>query len=152
MLRGTKCLQGSPTIQKEPVNFDDLQAVVRIYNNQNNLDNRLFIALLTTGFFGLLRLEELTDSNNPCLIDRRKMIRHDSVTISPNNIHFLLPSSKTDHFFQGNHVLLCCNNCHNDPVITFSCYLEQRDKTFPSATWLWLMSQGEPLSQRWFLT
>lgn len=152
VLRGTKRLQNSPTNRKEPITFDELNALTRLYEGRNNLDDRLFIAILTAGFFGLMRLGELTDSDDPRLINRRKTIRWDSVTISANNIRFLLPSSKTDRFFQGNHVLLCRNNCFNDPVNAFTRYLEQRDNAFPNANWLWLNSHGEPPSRRWFLS
>lgn len=151
VLRGIKRQHGAPIIRKQPITFDDLERVASLYHHRTGIDNRLFLALFTTGFFGLLRLGELTDANDPRLINRRKTIRRDSVTITDNAIRFILPSSKTDKFFSGNQVLLRRNQCRNDPVKALAAYLSQRDALFPDKPWLWLTSQGEPPSRRWFL-
>lgn len=140
VLRGIKRQHGTPVVRKQPITFDDLERVSIIYRARTEIDNRLFLALFTMGFFGLLRLGEMMDANDPCLINHHKTIRRDSVTVDDNSISFILPSSKTDKFFQGNQVLLRCNGCHNDPVTAFSTYLHQCDVAFPTTLWLWLTS------------
>lgn len=151
VLWGIKRQHGSAVIRKQPITFDDLERIATIYHTKTGLDNHLFLALFTAGFFGLLRLGELTDANDPRLINRRKTIRRDSVTIDDNAVSFTLPSSKTDKFFQGNQILLRRNGCNNDPVKAFTTYLHQRDTFFPSTPWLWVTSWGEPPFRRWFL-
>ncbi|KAF7763982.1 hypothetical protein Agabi119p4_8519 [Agaricus bisporus var. burnettii] len=82
---------------KEPITFSQLENVAASCKNVNNsYDDRLFFALLVTGFFGLLRIGEFTDPNNPRLINRETTIRRDSLTSTQHSASFVLPASKID--------------------------------------------------------
>ena len=65
-------------------------------------NNFLFMALLATGFHGLLWLGELTFPNNSSIRDWRKVVRRHSLILRQHEYEFLLPAHKADHFFEGN--------------------------------------------------
>lgn len=60
-LQGAMRSRGTPSRRAQALTIDDLRRIVRHYRSlPSSLDNSLFIALLLTGFFGLLRLCEIT--------------------------------------------------------------------------------------------
>ncbi|THU80024.1 hypothetical protein K435DRAFT_696567, partial [Dendrothele bispora CBS 962.96] len=65
-LRGCRRLYSKATKRKSPLSISDLALAVEHYRHRRNHDDLLFLALLLTGWFGLLRLAEL------CLPDVRK--------------------------------------------------------------------------------
>ncbi|KAF7763930.1 hypothetical protein Agabi119p4_8467 [Agaricus bisporus var. burnettii] len=150
VLRGVKRRHGRPTSRKAPITFKQLEHLFSLFPSAS-YDDRLFLAVISTAFFGLLRLGEVTDSNDSRLRDRRKTTRRDSLEITAEYASFILPASKTDKFFAGNQVLLRHNNRANDPVNALSAYVTLRDRLFPDVPWLWLTSQGCPPTRRWFL-
>jgi hypothetical protein len=116
VLKGIKQLHGTPIHRKEPISFNQLNVLANHYRSHPSYDNSLFLALILTGFFGLLCLGEITDPNDRRLVNRRKTIRRDSLQISTTQFCFLLPASKTDRFFAGNKVLIRNNTCDNNPI------------------------------------
>jgi len=99
----------------------------------------LFLALLSTGFHGLLRLSELTFPGNPTIQDWRKVTKRTSVLLHAHKYLFSPPAHKADCFFAGNRVLIrAINPSIFDPVHPFLTYLTSRDHLFPSASPLWL--------------
>ncbi|THV05623.1 hypothetical protein K435DRAFT_816327 [Dendrothele bispora CBS 962.96] len=81
------------------------------YCHRRNHDDLLFLALLLTGWFGLLRLAEPPDTHQLaelCLPDvrkhqnLRKRTRRDSVKWYLQGYGFDLPQHKADPFFEGN--------------------------------------------------
>jgi hypothetical protein len=152
VMRGIKRMHGGPVHRKEPITFEQLNVLATHYSSSMLYDDTLFLALISSGFFGLLRLGELTDSNDPRLVNRRKTIRRDSVCLTTSSVSFILPASKTDKFFAGNQVLLQSNSSANNPVTAVSNYLRLRDDRFPDIAWLWVTSAGSPPSRRWFLS
>ncbi|THU78768.1 hypothetical protein K435DRAFT_699464 [Dendrothele bispora CBS 962.96] len=101
-LRGCRRLYSKPTKRKSPLSISDLSLAVEHYRHRRNHDDLLFLALLLTGWFGLLRLAEL------CLPDvrkhqnLRKRTRRDSVKWYLQGYGFDLPQHKADPFFEGN--------------------------------------------------
>jgi hypothetical protein len=71
-LTGCKHLYGVPTKRKRALTIDDLQLVVNHYSNSESHDDLLFVSQLLTGFFGLMRLGELTAPDDKALFDHRK--------------------------------------------------------------------------------
>jgi len=67
-LHGCKQLKGSATMQKRALTLDDLGCVIDYYSNSTKHDDLLFIAMLLTGFFALMRLGELTFPDNKSLV------------------------------------------------------------------------------------
>ena len=58
--QGCMSMRGTPTNHKRALTLDDLNLAVDHYRNSTLHDNLLFIAMLLTGFFGLLWLGEMT--------------------------------------------------------------------------------------------
>jgi hypothetical protein len=151
VIKGLKQQHNYAVLQKEPVTFKQLNMVARAYQKSQCINDALFLALLTTGFFGLLCLGELVDPNDPTLIDQQKTTCRNSISHNSDSVRFTLPASKTDKYFQGNHVLLCRNGHENDPVDAMNYYLSLRDAYFPDCKFLWLTAAGNPPTRRWFM-
>ncbi|KAF7761975.1 hypothetical protein Agabi119p4_9967 [Agaricus bisporus var. burnettii] len=152
VVKGVKRMKNSPVSRKQPITFSQLNNIASQLRDSPHIDDALFLSLLTTGFFALLRLGELTDPNDHRLQNRRKTIRRDSVISNSSSIQFILPASKTDKFFNGNQVMIHSNHSPNDPISSFHHYLKLRDAAFPNNIWLWLTSQGSPPTRRWFMS
>ncbi|KAF7763981.1 hypothetical protein Agabi119p4_8518 [Agaricus bisporus var. burnettii] len=130
-----------------------MEDVAGIYNNESNsYDDRLFLALLVTGFFGLMRMGELTDPNDPLLINRRQTIRRDSLVLTDDSASFILPASKTGKTFTKKRVSVQSNGSTSDPVAAINTYVRLRDQQFQDSPWLWVASDGIPPTRRWFLS
>ena len=139
--------------RKDALSLNDLQFVIDKLQLSPTHDNLLFMALLATGFHGLLRLGELTFSDNSSIRDWRKVIKCHSLTVWQHEYKFLLPAHKADHFFEGNHVLIHAFSPELfDPVPVFFHYLTSRDRLFRAATPLWLTSTGEVPTRSFFLS
>ena len=105
-LTGCKRLRGVPTIRKRALTLQDLLIVINHYRYSTSHDDLLFLCLLLTGFFALLRLGELTIPDDKSLFDHRKISPRTSVLLSNNNYRFFLPSHKADKFFEGNTIIV----------------------------------------------
>ncbi|KAI0314249.1 hypothetical protein OF83DRAFT_1064174 [Amylostereum chailletii] len=100
-LAGCNRLYNSPISRRDALSLDDLEFTIRHYPNPTH-DDRLFLALITAGFFGLHRLGELVCSDNGALRSHRKTIRRSSVEFLDTAYSYLLPTHKADRFFEGN--------------------------------------------------
>ena len=66
-LKGYPRLKGSPTNCKGALTTDDVGVVISHYHHSSH-DDLLFVAMLITGFFALMRLGELTFSDDHALM------------------------------------------------------------------------------------
>jgi hypothetical protein len=66
-LEGCKRLRAIPTIRKLPLSLAHLNMLVANLGTSRIHDDKLFLALILTGFHGLMRLGELTWPDNPKL-------------------------------------------------------------------------------------
>ena len=82
--------------RKEALSLNDLRFVNDKLQLSPTHDNLLFIALLATGFHGLLRLGELTFSDNSSIRDWRKVIKCHTLIVRQHEYEFLLPVHKAD--------------------------------------------------------
>lgn len=57
---GCHCCFGSPIKHKRPLSRSDLEVVIEKLGMLQSHDNKLFLAMLLTGFHGLMRLGELS--------------------------------------------------------------------------------------------
>ena len=137
---------------KSALTLDNLRLVCDRFKHTTSHDDLLFVALLSTGFHGLLRLGKLTLLDNSSIRDWRKVTRRQSLVQCQNEFEFLLPAHKADRFFEGNQILIHVFSSSFDPVPIFFHYLFLRDCLFPAATPLWLTSKGEVPSQSFFLS
>jgi hypothetical protein len=150
-LSGCKRLRGVPTNRKRALTMDDLQIVIDHYADSTSHDDLLFVSQLITGFFALMRLGELTISDDKSLFDYRKITKRTSVSISNNDYRFFLPSHKADRFFEGNTVIIQQHTGTINPLSFFKKYLKSRDRLFPFSTDLWLRADGSRPTRSFFI-
>jgi hypothetical protein len=150
-LQGCMRLRNSPATRKRALTLDDLEVVIRHYESSPHLDDKLFVAMLVTGFFGLLRLGEMTFPDDRTLRNWRKVTRRSSVRISADYYSFLLPAHKADQFFEGNRVVVRAYQIRHNPLVHFLSYLSARDAAFPLASPLWLTERGEIPTRSFFV-
>jgi hypothetical protein len=95
-------------------------------------DDLLFLAMLLTGFHGLMRCGELTVPDSISQRNSWKITRRHTVSWpTPTSYGFILPANKTDPFFQGNHLVIQRFVPTLDPRTPFINYLTSRDTAFP---------------------
>ena len=150
-LTGCKRLRGLPTKRKRALTLMDLQIVINHYANSSSHDDLLFLSQLLTGFFALMRLGELTVSDDKSLLDYRKITSRTSVSLSNDDYRFFLPSHKADKFFEGNIVIIQHHTGPIDPLHFFKKYLNSRDRLFPFSPDLWLKADGTRPSRSFFV-
>ena len=150
-LTGCKRLRGLPTKRKRALTLVDLQIVINHYANSSSYDDLLFLSQLLTGFFALMRLGELTVSDDKSLLDYRKITSRTSVSLSNDDYHFFLPSHKADKFFEGNIVIIQHHTGPIDHLHFFKTYLNSRDRLFPFSPDLWLKADSTRPSRSFFV-
>jgi hypothetical protein len=153
-LKGGKRLFGKGTKRKRPLSTADLLTVERSYAAipSPTHDDSLFVAILFSGFDGLMRLGELTWPDAVALRDWRKVTRRSSVKFTDSSVGFFLPGHKADKFFEGNQIIL---TSRADPelntVSKVSRYLVSRDSLFPHHPALWVRQNGSIPTRSWFI-
>jgi hypothetical protein len=150
-LAGCRKMLPSSTSRKRPITRSELAAVVRKYAASTSFDDILFLAILLTGFHGLLRLGELTWPDNKKLCDYRKVVMRSSVQVNSKSFQFTLPGHKADRLFEGSQVLIQSTELDDDAWRPFTTYLALRDKCFPFRAELWLKEDRSIPTRSWFL-
>lgn len=138
--------------RKRPLTRDEVGATASSLQSSSSPDDKLFAAILTTSFHGLLRLGESVFPDKPSLRDCRKCVLRSSVKVNTSSYSFLLPSHKADRFFDGNRVMIAATKTQDDPFSVFNTYLGSRDGHFPYHPHLWLRSNGTIPTRRWFMS
>jgi hypothetical protein len=152
-LKGCMRSKGVATKRKRALTTSDLMRVVDDLKNSTQHDDLLFLAMLLTGFFALMRLGELAFPDDKDLQNWRKISKRSSVVLSDDQYEFQLPSHKADRFFEGNRIIIKKDQyCDLNPLNYFSRYLASRDSMFPLASPLWLTSTGNVPTRQFFMT
>ena len=99
-MKGCLRLHGKAVTRKRALTISDLFIVLHALAHSTLHDDLLFIAMLLTGFFALLRLGELTFPNSVKLRNWRKITKRSTVRVSDDQYEFGLPSHKADPFFE----------------------------------------------------
>jgi hypothetical protein len=152
VMKGCLKSRGQAVRRKLPLSLNDLRFVCTKSLSANSHDDLLFAALVVTGFFGLLRLGEMTFPDNSFLRDWRKVTKRSSLISQHHQYEFFLPTHKADHFFEGNRVLIRAFHSTFDPCPIFQCFLSSRDHLFPAASPLWLTSAGRVPTRSFFMS
>lgn len=150
-LKGCKRLKGTPIARKRALSLNDLAIIINDLPNVPSHDALLFVTMITSGFFALLRLGEMTFPDDPIIREWRKIVRRSSVGISDVQYEFFLPSHKADRYFEGNRVIIRKQQFQHNPLALFLRYLKSRDSLFPLSSPLWLTSQGEVPTRSFFM-
>ena len=152
-MKGCLRLRGTATTRKRALTFEDLFTVLAVLTNSRSHNDLLFLAMLVTGFFALMRLGELTFPNDVRLRNWKKVTKRSTVTLSHDQYSFHLPGHKSDPFFEGNHIIIKSKQyCDIDPLLIFKNYLSSRDQLFPLASPLWIMENGAVPTRNFFIT
>ena len=152
-LKGCKRLKGVATKRKRALTFADLQLVSNALQNSPLHDDRLFLSMLYTGFFALMRLGELSFPDDIDLRNWRKVTKRSTVILTDDQYEFLLPGNKSDPFFEGNRIIVKKDQyCNLDPLSFFRSYLISRDSNFPLSSPLWLTSKGRVPTRYFFMS
>ncbi|TFY81467.1 hypothetical protein EWM64_g2542 [Hericium alpestre] len=148
-LAGCNKRLGSAVGRKDPLSLDDLQFFLTHASSSH--DDCLFLAILFCGFFGLHHLGELTWPDRVQSRDWRKVIMRASVCIDTSTFHYVLPTHKADHFFEGSTIVIAQRPGDLDPYRIFTAYLTSHDARFPVLPALWLKADGSVPARAWFL-
>jgi len=152
----TKTLEGcwkmfpSATSRKRPITRSELSLISQKYAPSPSFNDALFIAILLTGFHGLLCLGELTWPNKKDLQDYCKVILWNSVHVNQKSFHFFFPGHKADCFFEGSLLIIQSTELGDDAWAPFIRYLTFCDCLFPLRAELWLKSNGTIPTHTWF--
>ena len=148
--QGCMRMRGRATICKRALTVDDLRLVIDHYRSSTLHDDLLFVAMLLTGFFGLLRLGELTFPNDPSLQNWKKVTRRGTVGLQ-DTYEFTLPGHKADRFFEGNRIIIPAHRFSLSPLHHFSHYLTSQDSLHPVSSPLWLTEAGKVPTRSFFI-
>jgi len=151
-LKGARRRHGKPTKRKSPLTREDLQHVHGKLSASSMLDDKLFLAMLMTGFFGLLRLGEMVFPDNVGLRDFQKVTMQLTLSIEEAHYVFTLPTHKSDKYFEGDCIVVQKSSCNPDPLACMLSYVTLRDRLFPLHPTLWLHENGTVPSRSWFLS
>ena len=140
------------TVCKRTLTTNDLHSVVNHYKNSTLHNDLLFISMLQTGFFGLLRLGEMTFPDNPLLQNWRKVTRWSTVKITDSHYEFLLLGHKADRYFEGNKIIIPTERFSHNPLAHFSKYVASRNRLHLVASPLWLTAAGKIPTRSFFIS
>ncbi|SJL10798.1 uncharacterized protein ARMOST_14192 [Armillaria ostoyae] len=149
-LKGCMRLRGTAVKRKLPLSRPQLQEVLDKINPPTSHDDLLFISMILTGFYGLLRLAEISMPDSKELRDWKKFTRRRSVHVEEDHYSFWLPAHKADTAFEGNKIIIKHRDAV-DPRAPFIKYLASRDKLFPIHPLLWVRSNGDCPTRGWFI-
>ena len=153
IMKGCMRLKSAATKRKHALTVSDLSRVIADLSNSRDHDDLLFLAMLLTGFFALLRLGEMTFPNDTSLQNWRKISKRSTVTVTDDQYGFHLPSHKANRFYEGNQIIVKKKQyCNLDPLIHFQAYFSSRDNKFPLSTPLWLMANGAVPTRHFFIS
>ena len=145
MLQGCLQAKSKPVSCKCALTLANLTTVLDYYNSSLQHDDLLFVAMLLTGFFALMRLGEMAYPDNPSIQDFCKVTKWSSLQLSGNQYFFhLLAGHKADRFFEGNLVIIRRQQLQHDPLHHFWQYLFSQDRVLSSiSSPLWLTEAGD---------
>ena len=109
VMRGCLKMNTKAVSRKSTLSLDDVRLVCDRFKHSISHNNLLFVAMLLTGFHGLLRLGELTLPDSSSIRDWRKVTQRQSLVLRHNEFEFLLPAHKANRFFEGRK--LCSDSC-----------------------------------------
>jgi hypothetical protein len=149
-LKGCRRLHGRPVTRRLPLDIGQLAAAAATINNHSSHDDLLFVAMLFTGFRGLLRLGEMTQPDDLRLRNPFKFSKRSSVEWFEGGYSFWLTTHKTDQAFEGAKIVIPRHE-KVDALPWFSRYMDSRDRLFPFNPYLWVTASGSVPTRQWFI-
>ncbi|KAJ7495745.1 hypothetical protein B0H11DRAFT_1666990, partial [Mycena galericulata] len=161
-LKGCKQMFSRPIHRKQPLSWSQLQDILEQLPQNPSYNDWLFIAMLLTGFYGLLRLGEITAPDSVARRDPSKWSLRSSVEWILEGFSFWLRTHKTDSSFEGSRVVIA--HRANLTIVTFSTaspvlpfprelasHPFHRDSKFPFNPFLWVTENREVSTRSWFI-
>ncbi|KAF9022428.1 hypothetical protein BDZ89DRAFT_903270, partial [Hymenopellis radicata] len=149
-LAGCLKMHSIPVKRKLPLSRNHILAAIASLTPSSTHDDVLFVAMLCTGFAGLMRLGELSVPDDRKIRDYRKCSLRSSVVTLNGGYGFDLPYHKGDRFFEGNRIrILRRGTARPDPV--FKRYLMSRDTISRMNPYLWTTSTNTVPTRSWFI-
>jgi len=93
------------TARKCTLNKEDLIRILMSFSMES-LDDLLFVTIIFTGFHALLQLGEMMESDMVLKCTSKKLSLRHTIIISTGSYSFVLPSHKSDQFFEGSTILI----------------------------------------------
>jgi hypothetical protein len=143
--------KSKPVSCKRALTLADLTTILDYYNSSLQHDDLLFVAMLLTGFFALMRLGEMAYPDDHSIQDFCKVTKRSSLQLSDDQYSFHLPGHKADRFFEGNLVIIRRQQLQHDPLHHFRQYLLSRDRVLPFSSPLWLTEAGTIPTRSFFI-
>ncbi|KAF9022425.1 hypothetical protein BDZ89DRAFT_911353, partial [Hymenopellis radicata] len=137
--------------RKLPLARDHLFTATNSLRRHASHDDLLFVAMLYTGFMGLMRLGELSVSDNIAIRDYRKCSLRSTVINLERGYGFDLPYHKADRFFEGSKIRILRRG-NLDPAPIFRRYIASHDKVSRVNPFLWITSKNAVPTRSWFMT
>jgi integrase len=152
-LAGCRRMYGGPQVRKRALLISDLEHAFEVLDS-SIYDNRLFLTLLSVGFFSLQRLGELVEPDRKELRSYRKLpVRHSlRFGRDDSTFEYTLPTHKADPTFKGNTIFITFVASRCDPVASMREYIKLRDSRHSFLPELWLRESGKRPSRSWFLS
>jgi hypothetical protein len=148
-IAGSKKLRADPVRRKLPLRPCHLLAFLERAHSTRDYDDFLFAVILSCSFYACHRIGELVIKNDRDLFDSRKLIKRSSFHISDTRAGYVLPYSKTDHFYRGTHILFA-SQMVADPVLLLRGYVVRRDAFHGAKPALFIRRDGSLPTRSWF--
>jgi hypothetical protein len=142
----------APVRRKRALSLDDLRLLLSKYGASNTYNDKLFLAIVFTAFWALLRLGEAVASDSLKLRSPRKNSLRYPLSITENNFSFFLPMHKADRFYEGNKIVVPARTDDLDPLPIFQRYISARDDTHSLKPFLWIREDGSVPTRQWFMS
>ena len=113
-------------------------------------DDLLWGAMATVAFFSCARAAELTTYDSPRFRNENKHSKRSSLRLDHLGFSLLLPYHKGDPLYSGSHLWFSAADA-GDFLPLISRFLVVRDILFPQQDTLWLKSDGQVPTRRWFV-
>ena len=153
ILRGIKRIKGASTRTRLPITLDHLKLFHRILHSRASPthDEIMIWAVITTAFFGFLRIREMTCSglfNSSTHLSRSDVSFHDKTNDHEAFLNLRIKASKTDPFRSSTTITIGSTSGTICPVRALKTYLSRTamDHVGP----LFCYSNGTPLSRSQF--
>lgn len=150
-LRGSLRRFSRPVVRREPLSRADLICAIQSCPRPFSFDDLAWLAMLLSGFFGLLRLGELVWPDAGDLREYSSLSSRSSVLLDASSFTFTVPQRKSDTRYKGHSVCITRSSLPDDPHSIFSQYLAFRDALFPLHPSLWVCGSGVIPTRTWFL-
>ncbi|KAF8574967.1 hypothetical protein K439DRAFT_1271807, partial [Ramaria rubella] len=151
-LTGMKKLQGGVQTQHQRALIkEDLHRLLTKFDTVD-YDDMLFLAILFTGFYTLMHLGELTQSDSKAKHSSKKTSMHHLVCFIGTHYSFHLPYHKGDRLYEGSTIMIEAHpSSALNAIPRMQSYLAKRDESFFLLPELWLTLFGSVPTYSWFV-